>query len=53
MMDKGYIHFNKIITYDIVMSPAFGNATISHAINLQPSRKSLRRMKINKIFGLI
>ena len=42
------ISTTKIFTYDIVAAPSFGMATMS--ININPSKRTLRRHKIKKVF---
>jgi len=42
------ISTTKIFTYDIVPPPGFGMATMS--ININPSKRTLRKYKIKKVF---
>jgi len=44
------IENTKILTYDIVATPSFGMATMSFNMTINPSRRTLRRSKIKKVF---
>jgi hypothetical protein len=46
MMDKDYTHFN-LKTFDIVMNPGFGMASMT----IFTSRQKRRKEKIKKIFN--
>ena len=48
-MDKDYTHFN-LKTFDIVMEPTFGMASIP--ITIFPSRQKRRKEKIKNIFKI-
>lgn len=43
MMDKGYIHYKKIFTYDIISSPGFSSATMGSPRNI------IRKLKIDNL----